>query len=330
MNRSIRYLLSSEIVKKRYKQLHGREANTTKARTIALHVEQGINFLESASNAPVTIRPLLQFYGVAALARAVTLFLNPKLTHESTLTSGHGLEVVNWNELHEERSDRGFPQLNIKTTKGLFTDLNKATDGRAVFYANSSAPNWPIKLGKISLGTVINLADIIGLLPDLWQEYEQWTGVKKERAELQSCKLNNPTPNENTLEINTEQSVDECKKLISTGLISVTQKSENKIQLIFRTGANFQPVQLHHGAFDIGDTLLVPPIDTKHAFSTIAIYYILAYVMSMLARYRLTDWLAVWQREKGDSARPVFEQIMGVIQDEYLQICANLMDGKGK
>src|SRR6266540_2391222 len=74
MNRSIRYFESQEIVRRRYHHLHGRYPNAAKARSIALHVEQGVNFIKSATRAPISIRPLLQFYGVAALARAVTIF----------------------------------------------------------------------------------------------------------------------------------------------------------------------------------------------------------------------------------------------------------------
>jgi hypothetical protein len=98
------------------------------------------------------------------------------------------------------------------------------------------------------------------------------------------------------------------------------------VTVLTSTDPHFQPVQLHHGAFDIGDTLLVPPIGSQVSLSTIEIYYATSYVMSMLARYRLSDWLAVWRGEKGDNARPVFERAMDLIQEQYLRVCADLMN----
>lgn len=60
--------------------------------------------------------------------------------------------------------------------------------------------------------------------------------------------------------------------------------------------------------------------------SPIGTYYTVAFTMSMLARYRLSDWLAIWRGEKGDSASPLFEQVMALIQTEFPQLCAHILD----
>jgi len=327
MSRPIGYFQSQEIVKQRYKQIHGGSANTAKARSIALHVEQGVNFIESAARAPVSIRPLAQFYGVTALARAATLFLKPEAA-ENTLTGGHGLEMVDWGVLGEGQDGRGFAKLNLRTTRGLFTDLNSATDGLVRFHANSSKPNWSINLGDVAQGVTVNFADVLGLLPDLWSAHEVWTDKKKTRFALQGLKLETKdNKDQHIVTVGTSETPQLCEALFPDGVIQSKQLDDHTVQLIVKKDMHFQPVQLHRGAFDIGDTLLTPPINSSQAFSTIAIYYMVAYTMSMLARYRLSDWLAIWRGEKGDSIRPLFEQAMQLIEDEYPQLCAELMNG---
>jgi len=108
MNRSIRFFESQEIIRLRYRDLHGRHPNAAKARSIALHVEQGANFIESATLAPISIRPLLQYYGVAALARAVTIFRSIDRV-ESTLTPGHGYSICNHGTLGGDHFSAGRP-----------------------------------------------------------------------------------------------------------------------------------------------------------------------------------------------------------------------------
>lgn len=325
MSRSIRFFESQEIVRDRYKRLHGGSLSAAKARSIALHVEQGVNFIESANRAPMSIKPLLQYYGVAALARAVTIFRDPK-RHEGTLTPGHGIQVLNWTSLGNDHSDRGFADLKVRTTAGLFTDLSDATKGLTHFYANSSRPNWRVDLGSVAVGTEFNFGDLLGLMPDLWPEHSAWTGVAHKQFALQEM---NVTGTEDTQRMNwkigTNESPEIVASLFSEGLIGAPTGAAREVRAVTSTEARFQLVQLHHGGFDIGDVLLVPPIALQASLSTIEIYCIMAYIMSMLCRYRLSDWLAVWRGEKGDIVRPTFERAMDLIEEQYLQIASDLM-----
>jgi len=325
MNRSIRFFESQEIIRLRYHKLHGRHPNAAKARSIALHVEQGVNFIEAAALAPVSIRPLLQYYGVAALARAVTIFRSIDRV-ESTLTPGHGLNVENWRVLGQDYPGRGFADLNVQIKAGLFSDLSAATDGLSYFYANSSGPNWPIRLGRVPAEAELNFADLLGLIPDLWHEHSAWTGIEHQRFALEGVNLApGRTPEQLTWKLGTKATPDQAKMLFPEQEIESSAIGSG-IQVFTPTEVVAQPVQLHRGAFGIGDTLLVPPIGTKVSLSTIEIYCAASYVMSMLCRYRLSDWLAVWRGEKGDIARPVFERTMDLVQEHYLQICSDLME----
>jgi YaaC-like Protein len=329
VNRSIRYFTSQEFIRQRYYLLHGRSPNAAKARSIALHVDQGINFIDSATRAPVSIRPLLQYYGVAALARAVSVFRDVNRA-ENTLTPGHGLHVLDWNVLGCSHAGRGFSDLNVQVTAGLFSDLSAATGGLAHFYANNSGPNWLVKLGAIEAGAEFNFTDLLGLLPDLWEEHAAWTGAAHKRFALQGATASPAGNSERvTWKIGTREAADEVRTLFPDESTDVTQLKVHEFQVLTSVDTRFQPVQLHHGAFDIGDTLLVPPIGTQGTLSTIEIYCATSYVMSMLCRYRLSDWLAVWRGEKGDIARPIFERAMDLVDEQFPQLCSDLMKTDG-
>lgn len=325
MNRPLSHYQSHEIIKKKYKERHNRAANAEKARSIAIHVEQGVNFIESAAQAPVTIQPLALFYGVAALTRGLTLFLNDSAS-ESSLTGSHGLEIQDWSVLGSTKPARGIDQLQLRVTRGLFTDFQSATNGRARFHANSSRANWGILLDLIPTGTEVSFIDVLGLLPDAWSEYEAWTNRAQQRYSLQGIRsIQESGATKQEFIISTTAGGNALNSLFPNEAIATTQ-SGNTYTIITNENPHIQPVQLHKGAFDIGDVLFVPPIHAGSALSPITTYYTVAFTMSMLARYRLSDWLAIWRGEKGDSARPLFEQTMVLIQTEFPQLCADILD----
>ncbi|HUC88127.1 MAG TPA: hypothetical protein VMR95_03185 [Candidatus Binatia bacterium] len=237
------------------------------------------------------------------------------------------MQVPNWSVLGDKNTNRGITQLTIRITNGLFTDLSTATDGLAHLYANSSRPNWAIRLDPVTVGSEFNFADLLGLIPDLWEEHTAWTGQRHERYMLRGFKLSDIGDSKRfTWLIGTQASEEDTRLLFPNETVDVSVLPNKEVQVLTSNNPHFQPVQLHHGPFNIGDTQLVPPIGTQDSLSTIEIYYAVAYVMSMLARYRLSDWLAVWRGEKGDSARPVFERAMDLMQDQPLQICADIME----
>lgn len=325
MNRSIRFFESQELIRERYHHLHGRSPNAAKARSIALHVEQGVNFIDSAADAPISIRPLLQYYGVAALARAVTIFRDRNRV-ESTLTPGHGLHVLNWEAVGDSHPGRGFADLNVQVTAGLFLDLSVATDGLVHLCANSSRPNWLVKLGPVSAEAKLNFADLLGLLPNLWEEHSAWTGASHRRFALKKAELPTPGRPERLIwRIGTREAPEETRSLFPSETVDLSSVATDEVQVLTSVDPHFQPVQVHD-AFGIGDTLLVPPISPQSSLSMIEIYCAVAYILSMLCRYRLSDWLAVWRGEKGDIARPAFERAMDLIEERYPQVCSDLIE----
>jgi len=132
MTRELAYFTSQELVRRKFNEAHDRTLSAAKARSIALHVEQGLNFFEASRDVPVSIRPLTQFYGVAALTRAVSLFRSTTLSEEG-LTGGHGLSIVDWSAVNGSKPNRGFDAVRVKVSKGLFTGSSRRGVGRCEF-----------------------------------------------------------------------------------------------------------------------------------------------------------------------------------------------------
>lgn len=299
--------------------------NGTKARSIATHVEQGLSFFDAAANVPISIRPLAQYYGVASLCRAVTMFCSQSVS-EKTLAPGHGLMVTNWDVLSAESPRRGISELSLTVTRGTFNDVAVATAQSTRYLVNSSAPNWTLALEPPRLEVKFSFVSLLGLFPDLWDEYGMWVESRSpDRFELASLKSGTA---DRTMDwvLKSNSDIETVMPLFPEEETTPTTET-NGVHVTTKDDVHFQPVQHFHSAFDvIGDVLLVPPIIPKGQFSGITSMYAASYVMSMLARYRLTDWLAVWRGEKGDSARPLLDQLMSLIGAEFPKLCADAFE----
>jgi hypothetical protein len=83
---------SHELMRVRYHAKHGRDANAAHAREIASPFIQARHYYDAAAAADRTVKPLLLYYGVVSLSRALVLFLLRGL-REAALAPGHGLSV---------------------------------------------------------------------------------------------------------------------------------------------------------------------------------------------------------------------------------------------
>lgn len=70
---------SHDFVQSWYRKRHGGKVNATWTQEIAASFQQGREYFESARSAGAAVKPLLIYYGCAALARGATLLLMAKL-----------------------------------------------------------------------------------------------------------------------------------------------------------------------------------------------------------------------------------------------------------
>ncbi len=89
---------SRDLLEERYKERHGGTPSDGKCREIASHLIQGGQYFAAAQSAGDLARPLLLYYGVLALTRALILFAD-KAARETTLAEAHGLAAHEWSNL---------------------------------------------------------------------------------------------------------------------------------------------------------------------------------------------------------------------------------------
>jgi hypothetical protein len=117
-------LESRDVTQQWFSKIHGRELNVRRAKEINAAAKQSREYFRNASNSDYSVRPLLTYYGVTSLSRA--LLLLHREGGEEGLRSGHGLVTVDWGE-----------QLSGDASVGLATLLNLW-----VFTNQECEPTW--------------------------------------------------------------------------------------------------------------------------------------------------------------------------------------------
>lgn len=88
-------LENRDIVQKWFSKIHNRKLSSIRTKEINSAAKQSSEFLRNATLANYTVRPLLTFYGISTLSKALILLLKPN-SGENSLTAGHGLQTINW------------------------------------------------------------------------------------------------------------------------------------------------------------------------------------------------------------------------------------------
>lgn len=86
----IKFLESTEILKRLLSKAHNREISSDLANEIKACLQQGRSFFDIAEVSPLEIKPLLLFYGMVGFGRALSI--SKSLSREATLPHAHGLK----------------------------------------------------------------------------------------------------------------------------------------------------------------------------------------------------------------------------------------------
>ena len=162
---------SRDLLHRTYEERFGQPLSRNKVEEITYHLAQGREYFSSAKQSALLVRPLLLYYGVLALSRALILFLD---THKGELKPGHGVGIPNWRDvLHrecKEQSINKLAELKLKFVKGTFTDLSQATknEEQAEFVWINTRRIWQ-KNGTTELepGYEITLKEVLARIQDI-------------------------------------------------------------------------------------------------------------------------------------------------------------------
>lgn len=303
-----------DLVERHVKRRLGGQPNAKKVQQITSNFIQGREYFKSAETSSITVKPLLQYYGVMALSKGLILFLNHLLT-EDQLRGSHGLEIKNWKQIIKSKE---FEKLEIAFGQGTFSELLNETKNGNYLRANSSAVNWYSHLRLPEQGEKITLGQLIQYFPDLDKEYQSWLDEKLKYGVIESFLIETP---DNKLQVTLRGTV--SKDIID--LIFPEEYCKNKTlqtgtsTIIKFDKAKWYPniTQKWHGPFDIGDACVIPVLNNDIGLNLLAGMYAISYVFGMVARYYPSVWISLRRVETGDRIYPFALRILDFIHDKF-------------
>lgn len=318
MNRIWKELLGFEtrdIVERFIQKRHNRTLNANRIQQITSNFIQGREYFHSAETADITVRPLLQYYGVMALSKGLILSLDISKT-EHQLKKSHGLEITNWNQVLKNKD---FENTQIKIYDGTFYELISITKNKNYLRANSTVVNYGSHLTPCKIGDTFTLKQIIQYFPDLKKEYGSWIDEELQMALVQTVKF---------LE-EEKKMVIELSGIIDDKLIDLffpdqycknktVKKEKNKTSVAYGVcGWSPNISQRWDGTLNIGDAFVVPVLPGDIGLNLLSGMYIISYFLGMMARYYPTTWIGLKRVEKGDKIFPFVYQILDFISEKY-------------
>lgn len=250
----LREFESKDLVKRYIKNRFNYELNSSKAFEITSAFRQGRSYFNSALNSDISVKPLLQYYGVVALSRGLILILNSK-SRENNIVPSHGLKIKNWSDVS---SSGKLENIVLKTSAGTFKELISATKNKSYYRAGSSAVNWQAQYAILKEDFEINFKELSYSFPDLKQSIESWLGYEIPIKQLKSLKH---VGEKSLLEL---QGTGNIKELFPEILFKnqVIREVQDSTHITYECPAPPHLSQKWVSSFGvIGDTYIIPPFE---------------------------------------------------------------------
>lgn len=319
---------SFELIKKDYRERHGRIINTRPAREISSPFSHARSYFRSASSSDMTVKPLLLYYGVVSLSRGLNLLLTKGL-REAALAPSHGLSVQSWGD---ELSKDSFDIYNLKisiNSSGTYPELCGAVSNRSLLRHNSSAVNFQLPALAPVSASIYSLGDVLSRVPELREQHSRWRGVH------------------NTAHLS--EFVTENKEGAATVLFKLSKRAgvtREHLDSIFDDsdykccgenacfeyrGPNdisaMPGITDQLGAYDIGDLHVVRRYPFASNLTKVGQIFLISYILGMLVRYYPTQWTALIRGQVADAALPTVlsavehvEKVFPQIPADYIQL----------
>lgn len=324
-------LENRDVVKKWFKKIHNRELSTLRAKEINAAAKQSAEYFRNAENASYSVRPLLTYYGVYTLSRALVLLFKSQ-GGENTLKEGHGLGTDNWSHIlvGEDASShlRDIGKLRVKSSKGLFSELVKETKNHITIHINTTGIDWGISYKIPETGLVFTLDELISRIPDLQPDLKE-LGIEEKFLRVNGLSYNEENGFSCDVYGNNENVLSSYKghgfQCASKGnVLNITCTSE---QL-----KNFVPQFLHkYVQKDFGtipSLYLLAPFEDNMRLSEIAVAFLMSYYLGMLVRYYPTHWISLVQGDNGDEYWPVLNRAQNYVLQVFPELCMELINDR--
>ncbi|WP_223606476.1 YaaC family protein [Chryseobacterium sp. OSA05B] len=315
----LREFENKDLVKHYIKTKFGYEINTSKATEITSAFKQGRSYFDSVLNSDISVKPLLQYYGIVALSRGLILILNRK-SRENNIFPSHGLKISNWSDISPTGK---FENIVVKTSSGTFKELVKATNNKSYFRAKSNYINWHLEYVILDEAYEFSLKELSYSYPDLKKSVEAWLGESIPSYQLETLKyaegktIINAIGKGNFERIFPEQlyknrTIEESEKITK-----VTFKSNIYPHISQKWSSSFQV---------IGDPYLIPPFNSTLFLNEISKMFATSFIFGTISRYYPTAWNNITSGVKDDRILPFAINLMDFLQEKYPQIVMDFIN----
>lgn len=327
---------SNELVRRRYKELHNREANAAHALEICASFSQSAAYFSSAKNADRVVRPLLLYYGVLSLARGTAIFLRQGI-REASLSPTHGLSTVAWGQtLAQSNGDIGDIRIRVGKS-GSIHEFAQATGNQTLMRLNTSAINQTLTHDALTENQEFTLSDILSRLPELMQQYTRWRSDG--RCAVGGVEKNSPAGsvivhiNKNWGMISANH--DQVKRVVEyLDVLNIQEVSD-----VWHVSIRIPPGEVASernipGIWDyvssdglgIGSLCLVSRYPNGWFGSKPVTLFVLAYFLGMLARYFPSRWTSLVRNYGNDAAVPTLLSALDTIERQFPQTVAGFLE----
>lgn len=307
---------SKDIVKRFIKKEYNYNLNSAKAYEITSAFVQGREYFSSSKKADISVRPLLQYYGVVALSRGLILILN-KDAREDNIKSSHGLKICNWLDIKKSGK---IENLILKSSNGTFNELIKITDNKSYFRVNSSGIGWFVKFDVPPLEIQFSFKEIAFCFPDLKKSVESWLDQR-----VPSITLVNFTFDDNgyEMEVQGKYNKDLFDLIFPTSCFIDIEFWDKNSNCVVKYNKGMFPNLCQRwdvGIGNIGEPCVVRPLEGNMYINDISTMFAASYIFGMISRYYPSTWNNINKGISNDSVLPFALNFMDFIQEKFPQI----------
>ena len=317
-------LESHDIVQMRFEQIHARKLNARRAAEINAAARQAREYFRNANASDYSVRPLLTFYGVACLARALFLLMKANGGEEG-LKAGHGLETKGWRNVMNGsvvEDLKKIEELKIVTRSGLFSDFLVQVKNTTLVYYRSGATIGHCEYGHPGTGVEISLGDLFSRIPDLWRDY----------SSVSEPQFASVSEFSNSVEKGLEVKLagDRASAVAGAyGKLGYAVAGDGQCHLVTcdsPTVSREPPMFVHThvqkmmGAIPL--LYLAVPFRGGARFSQLCITFILSYALGMLVRYYPTHWISLINGGQGDRLWPTVNRAQQYVENIFPELVA--------
>lgn len=322
-------LENRDIVQKWFSKIHNRKLSSIRTKEINSAAKQSSEFLKNATLANYTVRPLLTFYGISTLSKALILLLKPN-SGENSLTAGHGLQTINWsntlfgNEI--SKSLKYIGQLEVKTCAGLFSELLNETQNRISIHVYSSNVDWGLKYDIPNIGFSFTLDDLISRIPDLNADLKN-IGVEEKYCAVNEMSFNN----ESGFHCKVDSQFELIRPTFEKFGYTITSSNQTyELDCSHEIFTKHLPLFLHKYVNKSFGTIpvlhIAQPFNDENYYSEIALTFLLSYYLGMLVRYYPTHWNSLVQGENGDIYWTILNRAQNYVETVYPELIIELIN----